>query len=90
MEKITNETYQGQCTLIEEEATQIKYRLKISCNETWYTTNTTFIPLAVDANKNTTQDPTASTPGFETPLFVLSVTLFIIFDFCRRKFVRKR
>ena len=90
MEKINNDTYQGQCTLIEEEATQIKYRLKISCNETWYTTNTTFIPLAVDVKKNTTQDPVAPTPGFETSLLILSITLFIIFDFCRRKFVRKQ
>jgi hypothetical protein len=90
MKKIANDTYQEQCTLIEEEATQIKYRLKISYNETEYITSTTFIPLAVDANKNTTQDPTTSTPGFETPLLVLSITLFVIFDFCRRKFVRKQ
>ena len=90
MEKIINDTFQGQCTLIEEEATQIKYRLKISSDETWYFTNITFITLAVNVKKNTTQDPAASTPGFETPLFVLSITLFIIFDFCRRKFVRKR
>ena len=89
MEKITNNTYQGRCTLIEEEATQIKYRLKISCNETWFITNTTFVPLAVDVKKNTTQDPAASTPGFETSLLVLSIMLFFIFDCCRRKFVRK-
>ena len=87
MEKITNDTYQGQCTLVEEEATQIKYRLKISCNETWYTTNTTFIPLAVDVKKNTTQDShnPASTPGFEMPLLVLSIALILVFNQWRRK-----
>ncbi len=89
MEKITNVTYQGQCTLIEEEATQIKYRLKIFCNETWYITNATFITLAKDVKKNTTQDPAVSTPDFETPLLFLSIALFIIFNCCRRKFVRK-
>ncbi len=90
MEKTTNDTYQGQCTLIEEEATQIKYHLKISSNETEYTTNTTFIPLAVEANENATQDPAASTPGFEISLVALSVTLCIIFDFYRKKFSRNQ
>ncbi len=90
MKKIANDTYQGQCTLIEEEATQIKYRMKISCNEIEYITNTTFISLAVDASKNTTQDPAASTPGFETSLLVLSITLCIIFNYYKRKSIRNQ
>ena len=87
MEKITNDTYQGQCTLIEEEATQIKYHMKITCNETWYTFNTTFMPLALDTKKNSTQDshdPT-STPGFEMSLLVLSIALLLVFNQWRRK-----
>jgi len=87
MEKITNDTYQGRCTLIEEEATQIKYHLKISCNKTEYITNTTLLPLAIDTKTNTTQnsqDP-APIPGFEIPLYVLSVALVLTYNFWRRK-----
>jgi hypothetical protein len=87
MEKIANNTYQAPCTLIQEEATQIKYHLKIACNKTWYTSNITFMPLVLDTKKNSTQDshdPT-STPGFEMPLLVLSIALLLIFNQWWRK-----
>ena len=86
MEKIANDTYQAQCTLIQEEATQIKYYMNIACNETWYITNTTFIPLAIEGKNNTTQDPhdPPSTPGFEMSLLVLSVVLILILNQWRR------
>lgn len=80
MEKITNDTYQAQCALLQEEATQIKYHLQIACNETWYTSNTTFMPLASDAKKNTSQDPhdPVSTPGFEIILVVCAIALVFL------------
>jgi hypothetical protein len=80
MEKTANDTYQGQCTLIEEEATQIKYYLRVACNETWYTSNITFIPLAVEAKNNTSQDPhdPPSTPGFELILVVCAIALVFL------------
>jgi len=87
MDKIANNTYQAHCTLIQDEATQIKYHLKIVCNDIWYTSNITFIPLAVEAKNNTTEDPNnpTSTPGFEMPLLVLSIALLLIFNQWRRK-----
>jgi len=83
MMKTTNNTYQAQCTLIQEEATQFKYRLKIVTNKTLYISNTTIIPLIVAAKNNATQEP--STPGFEIPLLVLSIVLILVFDQWRRK-----
>ena len=86
MEKITNDTYQAQYTLTREEATQIKYQLKIAYNETWYTSNTTIIPL-IDTKKNTSQDPhdPMSTPGFETIVFIVSIAFIFIFNHWIRK-----
>ena len=91
MEKISNDTYQAQCTLLQEEATQIKYHLKISCNETWYTSNTTFIPLASDINKNTSKVPQdqVSTPGFEISVVVVSIAFILIFNHWIRKSSKK-
>jgi len=91
MEKITNDTYQGQCTLIEEEATQIKYHLKIACNETWYTSNTTFIPLASDTKKNTSQDShnPVSTPGFEPSVVIVSIAFILFFNHWIKKSSKK-
>jgi hypothetical protein len=91
MEKTANDTYQAQCTLIQQEATQIKYYLKIVCNETWYTSDTTFTPLALDTKKNTTQDShdPVSTPGFEIPLLVLSIVLIVVINQWGRKSGRK-
>jgi hypothetical protein len=82
MEKITNDTYQGQCTLVEEEATQIKYHLRIACNKTWYTSNITFIPLVIDAQKNTSQDShdPVSTPGFEPSIVIVSIAFILFFN----------
>jgi hypothetical protein len=90
MEKITNDIYQGRCTLIEEEATQIKYHLKIVCNETWYSSNITLLPLA-DTKKNTSQEPNnrISTPGFEVTLIILSIASLIFFKHLRRKSSKK-
>jgi hypothetical protein len=87
MMRTTNNTYQAQCTLIQKEATQFKYRLKIVTNKTLYISNTTIIPLAVAAKNNTTQDShnPQSTPGFEIPLLVLSIVLILVFDQWRRK-----
>jgi hypothetical protein len=87
MEQITNDTYQAQCTLMQEEATQIKYQLKIACNETWFTSNTTFVPLAVETKNNTSEAPhnQVSTPGFEIPLFVSSFILILVFNNWREK-----
>jgi len=87
MMKTTNNTYQAQCTLIQEEATQFKYRLKIVTNKTLYISNTTIIPLVIAAKNNTTQE--SSTPGFETPLFVLSIVLVIVFNQWRKKSGKK-
>jgi hypothetical protein len=91
MEKTANNTYQGQCTLIKEEATQIKYHLKIAYNETWYTSNTTFIPLVSDAKKNTSEDPhdQVSTPGFETSVVIVSIAFILIFNHGFRKSSKK-
>ena len=90
MEQITNDTYQAQCTLMQEEATQIKYQLKIAYNETWYTSNTTIIPL-IDTKKNTSQDPhdPMSTPGFETIVFIVSIAFIFIFNHWIRKSNKK-
>jgi hypothetical protein len=91
MEKTANSTYQGQCTLNEEEATQIKYYLNIACNETWYTTNITFMPLALDTKKNTSQDPhdQVSTPGFELSVFIVSIAFILFFNHWIRKSNKK-
>ena len=91
MEKTVNNTYQGPCTLIEEETTQIKYHLKIACNETWYTSNTTFMPLALDAKKNTSPDPhdPVSTPGFEPSVVIVSIVFILIFNHLIRKSNKK-
>jgi hypothetical protein len=91
MEKITNDTYKGRCTLIEEEATQIKYHLKIVCNETWYNSNITLLQLAADTKKNTSQDShdPISTPGFEVTLIILSIVSLIFFNHWRRKSSQK-
>jgi hypothetical protein len=91
MEKIANDTYQGQCTLIEEEATQIKYHLQIVCNKTWFTTNTTIIPLAIDAKKNISQDShdPVSTPGFELSVVIVSILFFFFFSHWIRKSNKK-
>jgi hypothetical protein len=80
MEKSINDTYQAQCALLQEEATQIKYHLQIACNKTWYTTNTTFIPLVSETKKNTSQTPhdPVSTPGFEIILVVCAIALVFI------------
>jgi hypothetical protein len=80
MEKTANDTYQGQCTLIEEEATQIKYYLRVVCNVAWYTSNITFIPLAVEVKNNTSQDShdPPSTPGFELILVVCAIALVFL------------
>ena len=80
MEKTANDTYQAQCTLIQEEATQIKYHLNIACNETWYTSNIIFMPLASDAKKNTSQNPpdSVSTPDFEIILVVCAIALVFL------------
>jgi len=77
--------------LIEEEATQIKYHLKIACNQTWYTSNTIFIPLVIDAKKNTSQDPhdNVSTPGFETSVVIMSIAFILIFNHGFRKSRKK-
>ena len=82
MEKLTNDTYQAQCTLIQEEATQIKYHLRIACNKTWYTSNITFISLVIDAQANTSQeshDP-VSTPGFEPSVVIVSIAFILFFN----------
>jgi hypothetical protein len=91
MEKITNDTYQGQCTLIEEEATQIKYHLNIAYNETWYTTNMSFMPLELDTKKNASQDPhdQVSIPGFETSVSIVSIAFILIFNLWIRKSNKK-
>jgi hypothetical protein len=91
MEKMTNDTYQAQCALLQEEATQIKYHLQIACNETWYTTNTTFIPLASDEKKNTSQDThdSVSTPGLETSVGMVSIAFILIFNNWIRKTRKK-
>ena len=80
MEKMTNDTYQAQCTLIQKEATQIKYHLKIACNKTSYTTNTTFIPLVIDAQKNTSQNDPVSTPGYEASVVIASIAFIFIIN----------
>jgi len=91
MEKLTNDIYQGRCTLIEEEATQIKYHLKIVCNETWYNSNITLLPLAADTKKNTSQDSydPISTPDFEVTLIILSIVSLLFFNHWRRKSSQK-
>ncbi|MCX6664173.1 MAG: hypothetical protein NTZ75_07990 [Euryarchaeota archaeon] len=91
MEKIINDTYQAQCALLQEEATQIKYHLQIACNETWYTSNTTFMPLASDTNKNTSQDShdPMSTPGFEPSVVIVSIVFILIFNHLIRKSNKK-
>jgi len=80
MEKSINDTYQAQCALLQEEATQIKYHLQIACNKTWYITNTTFISLASETKKNTSQNPhdPVSTPGFEIILVVCAIALVFL------------
>ena len=72
---------------MQEEATQIKYHLNIEYNETWFTSNTTFMPLAVEIKNNTSQAPhnQVSTPGFEMPLLGLSMILIIVFNQWRKK-----
>jgi hypothetical protein len=80
MEKIANDTYQAQYTLTRKEAIQIKYYLNIAFNETWFTSNTTIIPLASDGKKNTTNDShdPASTPGFEFVLLFFSTGFLLM------------
>jgi hypothetical protein len=82
MEKTINDTYQAQCTLIQKEATLIKYHLRIACNKTWYTSNITFIPLVIDAQENTSQDShdPVSTPGFETSFVLVSIAFILFFN----------
>jgi hypothetical protein len=82
MEKVTNDTYQAQCTLIQKEATQIKYYLRIACNKTWFNSNITFIPLVIDAQENTSQDShdLVSTPGFEPSVVIVSIAFILFFN----------
>ncbi len=89
---ISNDTYQGQCTLLQEEATQIKYYLRIGYNETWYTSNITFMPLTTDTKKNASQDShdQVSTPDFEMPLLILSIAMVLISNHWWRKSGGKR
>jgi len=79
MDKITNDTYQAHCTLINEETIQIKYNFEIACNETGYATNTTFMLLTSDSQDS------VPTPGFEIPLLVLSMVLILVFNQWKRK-----
>jgi hypothetical protein len=80
MEKTTNDTYEAKCTLKQDEATKIKYYLMIACNETWFTSNITSIPLAVEVKNNTTQDPhdSPSIPGFKIILVVCAIALVFL------------
>jgi hypothetical protein len=91
MEKIANNTYQAQYKLTREEATQIKYYLNIAFNETWFTSNTTIIPLALDGKKNTTNDShdPASTPDFESSAVIVSIAFILIFNHWIRKSNKK-
>jgi hypothetical protein len=52
----------------------------IACNETWFTSNITSIPLAVEVKNNTTQDPhdPPSIPGFEIILVVCAIALVFL------------
>ena len=72
--------YETQIKFIHEDATQIKYYVKIINNGTWYTSNTSFTNLSIPINNNPVIIPeNKSLPEFEMPLLVLSIALILIF-----------
>jgi hypothetical protein len=78
--------YETQIKLIHEDATQIKYYVKIFNNGTWYTSNTSFTNFSITVNNNPVIIPkNKSMPGSEMPLLVLSIALILVFNLWKRK-----
>ncbi len=91
LNKTSNNTYTGHVLLTRDDATQIKYHLEIYYNETWYVSNTSFYDLNTTGFNYTKKikEKSGSTPGFEIPLFVLSIALILVYNRWRRKPGRK-
>jgi len=79
--------YETQIKLIHEDATQLKYYVKIFNNGTWYTSNTSFTNLSIPVNNNPVIIPeNKSMPGFELVLLFFSSGFILI----RRQLKLKR
>ena len=87
MEKTANETYHAQCTLIQEEATQLKYRVAIKNNETWFYTEPTIVNLTTHENNNFPQNNSHNnlTSGFELLLLFFSIGFLMMIQHYKLK-----
>lgn len=71
--------YETQIKLIHEDATQIKYYVKIFNNGTWYTSNTSFTNFSIPVNNNPVIIPeNKSMPGFELFIVFFSAGLLLM------------
>jgi hypothetical protein len=71
--------YETQIKFIHEDATQIKYYVKIFNNGTWHTSNTSFTNLSIPVSNNPVISPkNRSLPGFEFVLLFFSIGLLLI------------
>lgn len=71
--------YETQIKLIHENATTIKYYVKIFSNGTWIDSDDGFTNLSSPVNNNPVIDPeNRSAPGFELVFILFSISLFLI------------
>lgn len=77
---MNNGVYQTTITLIHKEATQIKYRIAIKSNETWFNSETTFVDLRNDEKSNFPENNPSDnlTSGFEFMVLFFSVGFMML------------
>jgi len=87
MEKTANKTYQAQCTLTQEKATQIKYYFAIKSNETLFYTEPTIVNLTTHENNNFPQNNSHNnlTSGFELLLLFFSIGFLMMIQHYKLK-----
>ncbi len=77
---IINGVYQTSITLLHKQATQFKYNIAIKSNETWFTSETTYVNLSIAEQNNPPENNPGnnSTPGFELVLILFSIGFYLV------------
>jgi len=71
--------YETQIKLVHEDATKIKYYVKIFSNDTWFVSNVSFTNLSSPvSNSYKIRSEDRSTPGFELVLMLFSIGFYLV------------
>ena len=78
MEDKGNNTYSAVVKLMHPDATKVEYYLNIKSDGVWYRSNITKFNLSIEDNISEESSKENESPGFETFLLIISLTLFVL------------